>query len=61
MLHYFVGVCSGSSDSLFSVLQALTKGDRARRNAIELVTEAGVDHVIPWNAFSLHWAMEGRG
>lgn len=33
----------------FSVLQALTKGDRARET-IELLTEAGVDHVIPWNA-----------
>ncbi len=33
----------------FSVLQALTKSDRARET-IELLTEAGVDHLIPWNA-----------
>jgi 16S rRNA (uracil1498-N3)-methyltransferase len=32
-----------------SVLQALTKGDRARET-IELLTEAGVDQIIPWSA-----------
>jgi 16S rRNA (uracil1498-N3)-methyltransferase len=31
------------------VAQALTKGDRARET-IELLTEAGVDLIIPWNA-----------
>lgn len=32
-----------------SVLQALTKGDRARET-VELLTEAGVDRIIPWAA-----------
>ncbi|MEY3254296.1 MAG: hypothetical protein RJA01_302 [Actinomycetota bacterium] len=32
-----------------TVVQALTKGDRARET-IELLTEAGVDQIIPWNA-----------
>jgi 16S rRNA (uracil1498-N3)-methyltransferase len=30
-------------------MQALTKGDRARET-IELLTEAGVDEIIPWSA-----------
>lgn len=32
-----------------SVLQALTKGDRARET-VELLTEAGVDQIFPWAA-----------
>lgn len=32
-----------------SVLQALTKSDRARET-IELLTEAGVDEIVPWSA-----------
>ncbi|MFM8842931.1 MAG: 16S rRNA (uracil(1498)-N(3))-methyltransferase [Actinomycetota bacterium] len=32
-----------------TVVQALTKGDRARET-IELLTEAGVDEIIPWSA-----------
>ena len=32
-----------------TVMQALTKGDRARET-IELLTEAGVDEIIPWSA-----------
>ena len=39
-----------------SVLQALTKGDRARET-IELLTEAGVDQIFPWAAARSigHW------
>ena len=33
----------------FIVVQALTKGDRARET-IELLTEAGVDVIVPWTA-----------
>ena len=32
-----------------TVVQALTKGDRARET-VELLTEAGVDQIIPWSA-----------
>lgn len=32
-----------------TALQALTKGDRARET-VELLTEAGVDQIIPWSA-----------
>lgn len=32
-----------------TVMQALTKGDRARET-VELLTEAGVDEIIPWSA-----------
>ena len=32
-----------------TVVQGLTKGDRARET-IELLTEAGVDVIVPWNA-----------
>jgi 16S rRNA (uracil1498-N3)-methyltransferase len=37
------------SEIKISVLQALTKGDRARET-VELLTEAGVNHILPWNA-----------
>ncbi|MGA0112968.1 MAG: 16S rRNA (uracil(1498)-N(3))-methyltransferase [Candidatus Nanopelagicaceae bacterium] len=38
-----------SSQIKLTVVQALTKGDRARET-IELLTEAGVDQIIPWSA-----------
>lgn len=37
------------SPTQLTVLQALTKGDRARET-VELLTEAGVDQIIPWSA-----------
>ena len=37
------------SEIKLSVLQALTKGDRARET-IELLTETGVDQIFPWAA-----------
>ena len=45
-------VASGFQDALpitITVVQALPKGDRAKE-AIELLTEAGVDRIIPWQA-----------
>lgn len=38
-----------ASQIWLTVMQALTKGDRARET-IELLTEAGVDEIIPWSA-----------
>jgi 16S rRNA (uracil1498-N3)-methyltransferase len=38
-----------SSQIKLTVVQALTKGDRARET-IELLTEAGADQIIPWSA-----------
>jgi 16S rRNA (uracil1498-N3)-methyltransferase len=35
--------------TILTVVQALTKGDRARET-IELLTEGGVDFIIPWSA-----------
>jgi 16S rRNA (uracil1498-N3)-methyltransferase len=43
---------SGFQDALpttITVVQALPKGDRAKE-AIELLTEAGVDRIIPWSS-----------
>lgn len=37
------------NQSILIVIQALTKGDRARET-IELLTEGGVDLIIPWSA-----------
>lgn len=37
------------SRTILTVVQALTKGDRARET-IELLTEGGVDLIIPWSA-----------
>ncbi|MEY3705303.1 MAG: hypothetical protein RLY29_675 [Actinomycetota bacterium] len=37
------------SSTVLTVVQALTKGDRARET-IELLTEGGVDLIIPWSA-----------
>lgn len=37
------------SGTILTVVQALTKGDRARE-AIELLTEGGADLIIPWSA-----------
>lgn len=37
------------SQTTLTVVQALTKGDRARET-IELLTEGGVDVIIPWSA-----------
>jgi 16S rRNA (uracil1498-N3)-methyltransferase len=37
------------STTKLTVLQALTKSDRARET-IELLTEAGVDEIVPWSA-----------
>ena len=45
-------ISSGYQDSLattITVVQALPKGDRAKE-AIELLTEAGVDRIVPWAA-----------
>lgn len=38
-----------SRDISITVIQAITKGDRSREN-IELLVEAGVDRIIPWQA-----------
>jgi 16S rRNA (uracil1498-N3)-methyltransferase len=38
-----------NSQVKLAVVQALTKGDRARET-IELLTEAGADQIIPWSA-----------
>ena len=43
---------SGFQEALginFTVIQALPKGDRSKE-AIELLTEAGADRIIPWNS-----------
>lgn len=40
---------SMNSPTHFTVIQALTKGDRARET-IELLTEAGVNEIVPWSA-----------
>ena len=43
---------SGFQDALattITVVQALPKGDRAKE-AIELLTEAGVDRIVPWSS-----------
>ena len=40
---------SNPSATRITVVQALTKGDRARET-IELLTEAGVDVILPWSA-----------
>lgn len=37
------------SEVELTVLQALTKGDRARET-VELLTEAGVNQILPWSA-----------
>jgi len=37
------------SEIQLNVLQALTKGDRARET-VELLTEAGVNQILPWSA-----------
>jgi 16S rRNA (uracil1498-N3)-methyltransferase len=42
------GFQSASAISI-TVIQAITKGDRSKE-AIELMTEAGVDRIIPWQA-----------
>ena len=38
-----------NSEIQLTVLQALTKGDRARET-VELLTEAGVNQILPWSA-----------
>lgn len=47
------------SETHFTVLQALTKGDRARET-VELLTEAGVNQIFPWSAARSigHWKNE---
>lgn len=40
---------SKASSTRLMVVQALTKGDRARET-IELLTEAGVDVIVPWSS-----------
>ena len=47
------------SETSFAVLQALTKGDRARET-VELLTEAGVNQILPWSAARSigHWKDE---
>ena len=40
---------SEASSTKLMVVQALTKGDRARET-IELLTEAGVDVIVPWSS-----------
>ena len=47
------------SETSLTVLQALTKGDRARE-AVELLTEAGVNQILPWSAARSigHWKDE---
>ena len=40
---------SAPNPTQFTVVQALTKGDRARET-IELLTEAGVDVIAPWSS-----------
>lgn len=45
----------------FTVVQALAKGDRAEL-AVEMLTEVGVDRIIPWQASRsvVKWAPERR-
>ncbi|MFV0451700.1 MAG: 16S rRNA (uracil(1498)-N(3))-methyltransferase [Propioniciclava sp.] len=45
----------------FTVVQALAKGDRAEA-AVEMLTEVGVDRIIPWQASRsvVRWAPERR-
>ena len=41
------------------VVQALPKGERAEL-AVELLTELGVDEIVPWSAVAVDHDVEGR-